>query len=49
MTPAWTQRQAALLSDCIVSPDVFDHMIGLNIEKLPYAATHSYGQLEQAL
>ena len=27
MTPAWTQRQAALLSDCIVSPDVFDHMV----------------------
>ena len=27
MTPAWTQRQEALLSDCTVSPDVFDHMI----------------------
>src|SRR5437879_287244 len=27
MTSAWTQRQAALLSDCIVSPDVFDHMV----------------------
>ena len=23
MTPAWAQRQEALLSDCIVSPDVF--------------------------
>src|SRR2546425_10561543 len=23
MTPAWTQRQEALLNDCIVSPDVF--------------------------
>jgi len=27
MTPAWTQRQEALLHDCIVSPDVFDHMV----------------------
>ena len=27
MTPAWAQRQAALRSDCIVSPDVFDHMV----------------------
>src|SRR5213594_4060391 len=27
MTPAWAQRQEALLSDCLVSPDVFDHMV----------------------
>src|SRR5262245_38169231 len=27
MTPAWTLQQAALLSDCIVSPDVVDHMV----------------------
>jgi hypothetical protein len=27
MTLAWTQRQAALLRDCIVSPDVFMHMV----------------------
>src|SRR5215471_15286047 len=27
MTPAWTQRQEALRHDCIVSPDVFDHMV----------------------
>jgi SRSO17 transposase len=27
MTPAWAQRQAELVSDCIVSPDIFDHMI----------------------
>ena len=27
MTPGWAQRQEALLRDCIVSPDVFDHMI----------------------
>src|SRR5262245_25408253 len=26
MTPAWAQRQEALLRDCIVSPDVFDHI-----------------------
>jgi len=23
----WAQRQEALLSDCVVSPDVFDHMV----------------------
>jgi len=27
MTPAWAQRQAELLSDCIVSPDVFHHLV----------------------
>jgi len=27
MTPAWAQRQEALLSDCIVSPDVFASII----------------------
>jgi SRSO17 transposase len=27
MTTAWAQRQAELLSDCIVSPDVFHHMV----------------------
>jgi SRSO17 transposase len=27
MTPAWAQRQEELLSDCIVSSDVFNHMV----------------------
>jgi SRSO17 transposase len=27
MTPVWAQRQAELLSDCIVSPDVFESMV----------------------
>src|SRR5215475_981391 len=27
MTPAWAQRQAALLRDCLVSPDVFSSMV----------------------
>ncbi len=27
MTPARAQRQAELLSDCLVSPDVFHHMV----------------------
>ncbi len=27
MTPAWAQRQAELVSDCVVFPDVFDHMV----------------------
>src|SRR5712692_4804932 len=27
MTPAWAQRREALLSDCLVSPDVFHQML----------------------
>src|SRR6476660_7208563 len=27
MTPAWAQRQEDLLRDCIVSPDVFNHVV----------------------
>jgi hypothetical protein len=27
MTSAWAQRQEALLQDCVVSPDVFEHMV----------------------
>jgi hypothetical protein len=27
MTPTWAQQQEALLRDCVVSPDVFDHMV----------------------
>src|SRR6267142_3336950 len=27
MTPTWAQRQEELLSDCIVSPDVFNLMV----------------------
>jgi hypothetical protein len=27
MTPAWAQRREELLSDCIVSPDVFNPMV----------------------
>ena len=27
MALAWAQRQEALLSDCIVSPDVFQQMV----------------------
>src|SRR2546426_5001830 len=27
MASAWAQRQEALLRDCIVSPDVFNHMV----------------------
>ena len=27
MTPAWAQRQEELLRDCIVSPDVFNHVV----------------------
>jgi SRSO17 transposase len=27
MTPLWTQRQEELLSDCLVSPDVFNHIV----------------------
>src|SRR5215510_5920409 len=27
MTPVWAQRQEALVRDCVVSPQVFDHMV----------------------
>jgi hypothetical protein len=27
MTPAWAQRQEELLSDCVVSPNVFHQMV----------------------
>ena len=27
MTPAWAQRREELLSDCLVSPDVFHQML----------------------
>ena len=27
MTPVWTQRREELLSDCLVSPDVFHQMV----------------------
>jgi hypothetical protein len=27
MTSAWAQRQEALLHDCVVSPDVFEHIV----------------------
>ena len=27
MTPAWAQRREELLSDCLVSPDVFHQMV----------------------
>ena len=27
MTAMWAQRHEELLTDCIVSPDVFDHMV----------------------
>ena len=27
MTPAWAQRQEALLRDCIVSPNIFNHIV----------------------
>jgi SRSO17 transposase len=37
MTPAWAQRQEELLSDCVVFPDVFDHMVdGLRDFVVPY-------------
>ena len=39
MTPAWAQRQEALLHDCIVPPDVFDHIVErLRDFAVPYQA-----------
>src|SRR6266487_4033376 len=40
MTPAWAQRQAELLRDCIVSPDVFTSMVDrLGEFVMPYQQT----------
>src|SRR5262245_32511525 len=37
MTPAWAQRQEALLRDCVVSPDLFTPMVdGLRDFVRPY-------------
>jgi SRSO17 transposase len=37
MTPAWAQRQADLLRDCVMSPHVFDHMVDyLRDFRVPY-------------
>ena len=50
MTPAWAQRRDALLSDCLVSPDIFHQMLDrLGAFVVPYqqalaseaAATHT--------
>jgi hypothetical protein len=38
MTPAWAQRREELLSDCLVSPDVFTQMVErLGEFVVPYA------------
>src|SRR5262245_60262690 len=40
MTPAWALRQEELLSDCVVSPDVFNHVVDrLRDLVLPYQQT----------
>jgi hypothetical protein len=37
MTPTWAQRREDLLSDCIVSPDVFHSMVDSLVEfVVPY-------------
>ena len=42
MTPAWAQRQAELLRDCLVSPDVFHHMVDrLSEFAVPYVRRDS--------
>jgi hypothetical protein len=44
MTPAWAQRQAELLRDCLVSPDVFQHMVErLRDFAMPYQHAHRSG------
>jgi len=47
MTPAWAQRQEELRRDCIVSPDVFQHIVDrLSDFAVPYqhALTTEAGQ-----
>ena len=37
MTPAWAQRREEMLSDCLVSPDVFHQMVDrLGAFVIPY-------------
>jgi len=40
MTPAWAQRREELLSDCIVSPDVF-HQMGGRVSDLHFPTPHA--------
>ncbi len=40
MIPAWAQRQAELLSDCIVSPDVFQLGLSRLNHRLPGREAH---------
>jgi hypothetical protein len=43
MTPAWAQRQEALLRDCIVSPDVFESIVDRLCDfVVPYMRRDSY-------
>src|SRR6266853_1235711 len=50
MTPAWAQRQEELLSDCVVFPDVVDHMVdGLRDFVVPYQISLSADAVEDAL
>ena len=40
MTPAWAQRREEMLSDCLVSPDVFQQMVerlGAFVVPYPYS------------
>ncbi len=56
MTPAWAQRREEMLSDCLVSPDVFTQMVErLGEFVVPYqhaleteADPHPYGQITHA-
>jgi hypothetical protein len=45
MSTVWAQRREELLSDCIVSPDVFNHMMGrLGDFVVPYQHALETGQ-----
>jgi hypothetical protein len=40
MTPVWAQRREELLSDCLVSPDVFQQMVDrLGAFVVPYQSS----------
>src|SRR5262245_23148331 len=40
MIPAWAQRREALVRDCVVSPDVFEHLVErLRAFVVPYQCT----------
>gem|GEM_PF-5228834 len=48
MTPAWAQRREEMLSDCLVSPDVFTQMVDQQIPRNSRQNSRPSKQADQA-